>query len=345
MLNDILTLLNWKRILTFDHDHKNYSGYTLVRKGLNVYGFWKGYPSPEDWKNKEYAFIANRKSIKLTSNNSNGGSSWAAGRLVQIVSDNSWRVTFKNHFIQFDELREENDSRWRRQCPEYYLFDAGKDKDGKNTPKKKIPLFGTMELAYDGNCLNLDSEEGIKAVERLHEYLDLLRMRTNRMAKARREEKKAIAAAEHAKATDNWLLVNPSDAFKIRNVSERRLYLDRFTPEEIVESMNPEVLDKSTINNSEYELIKFEIDPVTKEQAYYLKMLNPSTGETHLEGVGPYNSNTFGWSDGIEEETVEAALMWRDGEKMYDNKPYVNKDGVNTSEKVKIDYNAPVAIT
>ena len=168
-----------------------------------------------------------------------------------------------------------------------------------------------------------------------------MRLRTNRMAKARRDEKKAIAAATHAKATDNWLLVNPADAFKIRNVSERRLYLDKFTPEEIVESMKPEVLDKSTINNSEYELIRFELDPINQEQAYYLKMLNPSTGETHLEGVGPYNSSNTGMRDGIEEETVEAALMWRDGERMYHTK--VEEDGKST--KVKIDYNAPLAIT
>ena len=339
MLHDILTLLSWKRILTGDTDHKKYGGYTLVRKGLKVYGF-TSYPTKEDWKNKHYSFEATRKSIKMTPGDKRNGS-WVARRMVEMLSTTSWRCVFKKHWIQFDELREtdeEGNRRWGSQCPDYYLYNSNvTDKDGKKVMRNiKTPIFGTMEFDYEGKCLNLDSEDGKEAVAKLDKYLDLMRLRTNRMAKARRDEKRAIAAAAHAKATDNWLAVNPADAFKIRNVSERRLYLDKFTPEEIVESMKPEVLDKSTINNSEYELIRFELDPVSQEQAYYLKMLNPSTGETHLEGVAPYNDR-----DGIEEETVEAALMWRDGERMY----YEKIDDNGNSSKVKIDYNAPVAIT
>jgi len=44
-------------------------------------------------------------------------------------------------------------------------------------------------------------------------------------------------------------------------------------------------------------------------------MINPSTGESHFEGV----ANTVGttgrsWSGNIETATVKAALSWRDGD-------------------------------
>ena len=339
LLNEILTLLSWKRIITNDKDHKRYQSYYLIRKGLKVYGFSGTYPTKEDWKEKRHYFVADKKTIQM----SKPGGKWAAQHMVESLSHNSWRVTFKNHWIRFDELSKDGDSRWRQQCPDYYLYSSGKkDDNGHYVDKKKISIFETMLLNYNGDCLNMDSEEGKKAQDKLAAFLELMRKRTNRMAKARRDEKKAIAAAEHAKETDNWLAVNPADTFKVRNVSTRRLYLDHFSVEEIVASMKPETLDKSTINNSEYELLKFELDPVEREFAYYLKMLNPSTGEVHLEGVGPYgNSSLSNGRNGIEEETVEAALMWRDGERMYVN----TTTGDGESEKIKIDYNAPMAIT
>ena len=37
-------------------------------------------------------------------------------------------------------------------------------------------------------------------------------------------------------------------------------------------------------------------------------MINPSTGESHFEGVANVNS----WGDGLKEATVMAALSWRD---------------------------------
>ena len=43
----------------------------------------------------------------------------------------------------------------------------------------------------------------------------------------------------------------------------------------------------------------------------YLKMINPSTGEYHLEGVPRKDDN---WNNHIPEETVRGALAWRDHE-------------------------------
>lgn len=322
----ITDMLHWKLLITNHKEYKKNGSHYLIRKGLTVYAFSR-YPKKEDWEKDEWVYKADKK--KVTMNPKNKASTWQSKCMLENLAGGSWRISFKNHWIRFDELQEDENS-WRQQCPDYYIYDSGNEED-EHEKNEKIPVFGGMVLAYDGKCLNLDSEQGMEKQKLLDKYLDLMRLRTNRMAKARRDEKKAIAAARNAKETNNWILVDPADAFKVRNVSTRRLYLEHFSVEEIVKSMNPEVLDKSSINDSEYELLKFEIDPIEKEQAYYLKMLNPSTGETHLEGVGPYDGN-----NGIEEETVEAALMWRDSEAMYVG---------NGDEKVKVDYNSPIAIS
>ena len=44
-------------------------------------------------------------------------------------------------------------------------------------------------------------------------------------------------------------------------------------------------------------------------------MINPSTGESHFEGIANVNGEGGGWrNDSIEEATVKAALSWRDGD-------------------------------
>ena len=48
-------------------------------------------------------------------------------------------------------------------------------------------------------------------------------------------------------------------------------------------------------------------------------MINPSTGESHFEGIANVASagNVSGWrNENIEEATVKAALSWRDGDGM-----------------------------
>ena len=58
--------------------------------------------------------------------------------------------------------------------------------------------------------------------------------------------------------------------------------------------------------------ISFRYSRNLEEKAcLYLKMINPSTGEFHLEGV-PRRSD-ISWQH-IPEETVKGALAWRDGE-------------------------------
>jgi len=325
----ITDMLNWKVLVTNDKEYKKNGRYYLLRKGLSIYAFGN-YPTKENWKKDEWVYKADKKKVIMNPNMNN---CWETKHMLENLAGGSWRINFRNHWIRFDELRKEDDSHWTQQCPDYYLYDSGNEKDAE-IKKKKIPVFGSMVLAYDGNCLNLDSEEGIKVTKQLDEYLDLMRLRTNKMAKARRLDKRAVAAIEHAEETGNYLAVNPADAFKVKNVSTRRKYLSKYSVEEIVESMKYEVCDKANLNGSEYELIKFPIEDPTSRfpMCYYLKMINVSTDEVHLEGVGPYED-----SGGIEEETVEAALMWRDQEQMHQN--------IRDGETVHHTYNAPIAIS
>ena len=76
------------------------------------------------------------------------------------------------------------------------------------------------------------------------------------------------------------------------------------------------ILDKIA-DGRKYELLRFSLpfqifgqdDP---RLATYLKMINPSTGETCVEGV-PNNAKNS-WSNDVTMNTVKEALAWRDGD-------------------------------
>jgi hypothetical protein len=83
-------------------------------------------------------------------------------------------------------------------------------------------------------------------------------------------------------------------------------------------------------------------------------MLNVSTGETHLEGVAPYIKNNditwgqFAKRNTLYEETVEAALAWRDrdnhienGEGHFRSSGQLNAD----YDLINKSYNEPVALS
>ena len=73
-----------------------------------------------------------------------------------------------------------------------------------------------------------------------------------------------------------------------------------------------------------YRLINVNIPDLASGQdrndwGLYLEMINPSTGESHFEGIANVirTGSTSGWrNENIEEATVKAALSWRDGDGM-----------------------------
>ena len=92
--------------------------------------------------------------------------------------------------------------------------------------------------------------------------------------------------------------------------------------EKVIEHLGYKSLDKRTIDGRKYELLEIQL-PMFKDYdfghtknvdsrpAIYLKMINPSTGEIHLEGVPRKEDNQW---DHIESNTVISALKWRDGD-------------------------------
>jgi hypothetical protein len=237
-------------------------------------------------------------------------------------------------------------------CPTYIV-------NGNN--HDKIALAPGMIFNWDSSISKETLKNGKHYREEqkmLDSYLDGMRLRTNRMAKSRRLDTKVVRTVNAAELSGDWSAISPSDTFNIKNVSTRRKMLTKFSVEEIVNSMNPETVDTAELNNSNYELIKFpqtidENEPFT--HCYYLRMINVSTAETHLEGVAPYikdNERTWGAFSKdkcLYAETVEAALAWRDRdvEDAKDNNALSNTTHVISKEyesAVKA-YNQPVALS
>ena len=81
------------------------------------------------------------------------------------------------------------------------------------------------------------------------------------------------------------------------------------------------LVHNDVVDGREYELIDIKLPGIARtgfnsrftpeKWCLYLKMINPTTGEIHLEGVARKTDNNW---DHIPEETVAGALAWRDGE-------------------------------
>ena len=120
------------------------------------------------------------------------------------------------------------------------------------------------------------------------------------------------------------------DVFKLQNVSHRKYIIDHYGMDTILASLESRVIDSDVINNNPYDLIEVVIpftnrgDGDGEQKGTYLRMVNPSTGEIHFEGVPNYNK--YFASDSVRQwardntilsPTVRAALAWRDNETRY----------------------------
>ena len=120
------------------------------------------------------------------------------------------------------------------------------------------------------------------------------------------------------------------DVFKLQNVSHRKYIIDYYGMDTILASLESRVIDSDVINKNPYDLIEVVIpftnrgDGDGNQKGTYLRMVNPSTGEIHFEGVPNYNKYFASDSDRqwardntILSPTVRAALAWRDNETRY----------------------------
>ena len=117
------------------------------------------------------------------------------------------------------------------------------------------------------------------------------------------------------------------DVFKLHNVSHRKYIIDYHGMDAILAGLEPSGIDSDIINGNAYELIEvvfpFSNRGADEEIGTYLRMINPSTGEIHFEGVPNYNKSFASSRDEWDRDntilspTVRGALAWRDNETRY----------------------------
>ena len=146
---------------------------------------------------------------------------------------------------------------------------------------------------------------------------------------------------EEGAGTENidWSKIPIDDVFKHRNVTLRSNIMEHYGMDAILKTLKYEIVDEDTIDNRPYRLLDVVIPDLSSGQNHeqkglYLEMLNPSTGESHFEGV----ANTGGWQ-GLKKATVKDALKWRDGD------TEIIRDTTLLGDGATLDYINPVVLT
>ena len=203
----------------------------------------------------------------------------------------------------------------------------------------KSVFFKGMKISYRGKPVLPYPR---KYVEKTEMVLQEMRERKNALQRLYYHRKKAADRFEAAAVfeDDNKRWRTPKyvdvsqlpidDVFKLQNVSHRKYIIDYYGMDTILASLESRVIDSDVINNNPYDLIEVVIpftnrgDGDGEQKGTYLRMVNPSTGEIHFEGVPNYNKYFASDSDRqwardntILSPTVRAALAWRDNETRY----------------------------
>jgi hypothetical protein len=199
-----------------------------------------------------------------------------------------------------------------------------------------------MSFDWEGNMITPVTKKAQKAYEKWDRDLKDHR---NALARARYKQNKAERIfKKHRKdgTLDKW---DASDVFSLKNAQLRQQAIEAVGMERVTKSLESKTLDVAFFNGSEYQLVQFKIPAIVtgnnnnwnstqnEKWATYLKMINPSTGEIHLEGVPLKSDNSW---DYIPEHTVKGALAWRDGE---------NLDSNNGRKSDNWSYSEPKIIT
>ena len=177
------------------------------------------------------------------------------------------------------------------------------------------PWIGMKLNLKTGLLANKPTRQSVKSYREAKET-DRKMRKSNRLA----NKNNAQALDRYNKAKGNFALLPMDDVFKHRNVEYRTDILNFYGLEKLLATLNTKVEDEDTIDGRFYRLINVEIPDLASGQerhgwGLYLEMINPSTGESHFEGVANVSNNN-GWSGGgnLLEATVKAALSWRDGD-------------------------------
>ena len=178
------------------------------------------------------------------------------------------------------------------------------------------PWVGMKLNLKTGDLVNKPSHYSIKEYNRAKDT-DRRARKANRIANKNNTE----ANARYLKADGNYALLPIDDIFKLRNTDRRNDIMNFYGLEKILATLETKVEDEDTIDGRFYRLINVKIPDLASGQerhdwGLYLEMINPSSGESHFEGIANVDGSS-GWNRAsIDEATVKAALSWRDGDGM-----------------------------
>ena len=181
------------------------------------------------------------------------------------------------------------------------------------------PWIGMKINLLTGKLVNKPTRESIRSYKGAKET-DSRQRKANRIA----NKNNADALTRYHKAAGNFALLPMDDVFKHRNVEYRTDILNFYGLEKVLATLETKIEDEDTIDGRFYRLINVKIPDLASGQerhdwGLYLEMINPSTGESHFEGVAnAVGSSSRGWSSSgeLQSATVKAALSWRDGDGM-----------------------------
>tara|TARA_R100001594_G_scaffold77860_3_gene112418 strand:+ start:14030 stop:15007 length:978 start_codon:yes stop_codon:yes gene_type:complete len=181
--------------------------------------------------------------------------------------------------------------------------------------KHKEDIYAWSGMKFDLETYKVINKPPKEVKEKLNRWKEITRIQKNASARARRANLRAFKRLDIYRNTGNINDIEMEDAFRLFNVSERREVIDAFGMDTILANCESEVLDKDTVDDRPYEVVRVKVEDKTMPDGSrwcnYLRMVNPSTSEIHFEGV-PNTQNT-----------VQNALMWRDGDKETYVKPIV----------------------
>ena len=177
------------------------------------------------------------------------------------------------------------------------------------------PWIGMKINLKTGNLVNKPNRQANKAYKTAKDT-DRKMRKSNRIANKNNHE----ANQRYLAADGNYALLPIDDIFKLRNTDRRNDILNFHGLEKVISTLETKVEDEDTIDGRFYRLINVLIPDLASGQerqdwGLYLEMINPSTGESHFEGIANVDGTGRGWrSESIQEATVKAALSWRDGD-------------------------------
>ena len=180
------------------------------------------------------------------------------------------------------------------------------------------PWIGMKLDIKTGKLLNKPNRESVLKYKSAKDT-DKHARKANRIA----NKNNADALLRYHAAKGNFALLPIDDVFKHRNVEYRTDIINFNGLEKVLSTLETKIEDEDTIDGRFYRLINVRIPDLASGQdrhewGLYLEMINPSTGESHFEGVANAKNtpNARGWMSGgeLESATVKAALSWRDGD-------------------------------